>query len=57
VLEWMKGTALRPVLTRLREDQHEPFLSVYGAKLLAAYPAGAYGTLFPFRRLFLLARR
>jgi trans-aconitate 2-methyltransferase len=57
VLEWMKGTALRPVLTRLREDQQEPFLSMYGAKLLAAYPPGAHGTLFPFRRLFLLARR
>jgi trans-aconitate 2-methyltransferase len=57
VLEWMKGTALRPVLTRLREDQREPFLSVYGVKLLAAYPPGTHGTLFPFRRLFLLARR
>jgi len=56
-LEWMKGTALRPVLTRLREDQQEPFLAVYSAKLLAAYPPGAHGTLFPFRRLFLLARR
>lgn len=57
VLEWMKGTALRPVLTRLREDQQEPFLAVYGAKLLAAYPPGVHGSLFPFRRLFLLARR
>jgi len=57
VLEWMKGTALRPVLTRLGKDQHEPFLSVYGAKLRAAYPAGSAGTLFPFRRLFFVVRR
>jgi trans-aconitate 2-methyltransferase len=56
VLEWMKGTALRPVLTRLSQNQHEQFLSVYGAKLRVAYPAGSFGTLFPFRRLFFVAR-
>jgi len=56
VLEWMKGTALRPVLTRLSQDRHEQFLSVYGAKLRVAYPAGSFGTLFPFRRLFFMAR-
>jgi len=56
VLEWMKGTALRPVLTRLTKDQHEPFLDLYGARLREAYPLGSYGTLFPFRRLFFVAR-
>ncbi|MBI3301024.1 MAG: methyltransferase domain-containing protein [Deltaproteobacteria bacterium] len=56
VLEWMKGTALRPILTRLSEDQHEQFLAVYGSKLRAAYPASRHGTLFPFRRLFFVAR-
>ncbi|HJY82215.1 MAG TPA: methyltransferase domain-containing protein [Candidatus Binatia bacterium] len=56
VLEWMKGTALRPVLTRLSQGQHEQFLSVYGAKLRAAYPTSGFGTLFPFRRLFFVAR-
>jgi trans-aconitate 2-methyltransferase len=57
VLEWMKGTGLRPVLTRLGEAQHEQFLSVYGAQLRAAYPVSAVGTLYPFRRLFFVARR
>jgi trans-aconitate 2-methyltransferase len=57
VLEWMKGTGLRPVLTRLNEAQREPFLSAYGAQLRAAYPASAVGTLYPFRRLFFVARR
>lgn len=56
VLEWMKGTALRPVLTRLSQDQHEQFLAVYRAKLRAAYPESSFGTLFPFRRLFFVAR-
>lgn len=56
VLEWMKGTALRPVLTRFSGGQMEEFFSVYGSKLRAAYPASPYGTLFPFRRLFFVAR-
>ncbi len=56
VLEWMKGTALRPVFTRLNTSQQEQFLSVYGATLRTAYPANQYGTLFPFRRLFFVAR-
>ncbi|MGH7965377.1 MAG: methyltransferase domain-containing protein [Candidatus Binatia bacterium] len=56
VLEWMKGTALRPILTRLGSDEQAQVLSCYGAKLRAAYPAGAHGTLFPFRRLFFVAR-
>jgi trans-aconitate 2-methyltransferase len=57
VLEWMKGTALRPILTRLRVDQQAQFLSVYGSRLRQAYPVGSHGTVFPFRRLFFVARR
>src|SRR5262249_44032672 len=57
VLEWMKGTGLRPVLTRLSRDQHDAFLSLYGARLRAAYPVSSFGTLYPFRRLFFVARR
>jgi trans-aconitate 2-methyltransferase len=56
-LEWMKGTALRPVFTRLAPDQHEAFLTTYGVKLRAAYPERPYGTIFPFRRLFFIARK
>lgn len=57
VLEWMKGTALRPVLSRLPEQQHGAFLAVYGERLAAAYPPGPHGTPFPFRRLFFIAQR
>lgn len=57
VLEWMKGTALRPVFTRLAPEHHQEFLADYGAKLRAAYPERSYGTLLPFRRLFFVAQR
>ncbi|MEV6212587.1 methyltransferase domain-containing protein [Kitasatospora sp. NPDC051914] len=58
VLEWVKGTALRPVLARLADpaDRAE-FLAEYGALLREAYPAGEQGTVFPFRRIFAVARR
>ncbi|MFC5666705.1 methyltransferase domain-containing protein [Kitasatospora misakiensis] len=53
VLEWVKGTALRPVLTRLTDRaERAAFLAEYGALLREAYPAGPHGTVFPFRRIF-----
>lgn len=57
VLEWMKGTALRPVLTALPADGHETFLAEYGALLRDAYPATAHGTVLPYRRVFAVGRR
>jgi trans-aconitate 2-methyltransferase len=58
VLEWVKGTALRPVLTRLRDaGDRGAFLEEYRGLLREAYPAGAQGTVFPFRRIFAVARR
>ncbi|MFD5464546.1 methyltransferase domain-containing protein [Kitasatospora sp. NPDC127059] len=53
VLEWVKGTALRPVLGRLTDPaERAAFLAEYGGLLREAYPAGPYGTVFPFRRIF-----
>jgi trans-aconitate 2-methyltransferase len=59
VLEWVKGTALRPVLTVLGEGSPDAatFLAEYAARLREAYPATAHGTVFPFRRIFAVARR
>lgn len=57
VLEWVRGTALRPVLNALPTDLHDSFLSEYGARLLEAYPAQSFGTLLPFKRVFFAARR
>jgi trans-aconitate 2-methyltransferase len=52
VLEWVKGTALRPVLSRLDGTDREEFLADYAGALRAAYPAQPFGTVFPFRRTF-----
>ncbi|UGY91856.1 trans-aconitate 2-methyltransferase [Streptomyces gobiensis] len=59
VLEWVKGTALRPVLTALAEDPgaREEFLLEYRDRLREAYPQGPHGTVFPFRRIFVVARK
>jgi trans-aconitate 2-methyltransferase len=57
VLEWYKGTGLRPVLAVLDADQAADFLADYGQRIRAAYPPGPFGTIFPFRRVFTVARR
>jgi trans-aconitate 2-methyltransferase len=59
VLEWMKGTALRPVLDMLAGDEAatRDFLGELATMLAAAYPAGPAGTVFPFRRTFAVGRR
>jgi len=59
VLGWVKGTALRPYLARLEgTDLAQPFLDACAAGLRKAYPPRTDGrTLFPFRRLFFVARR
>ncbi|MEU6476030.1 trans-aconitate 2-methyltransferase [Streptomyces sp. NPDC047017] len=59
VLDWVKGTGLRPVLTALADDPQacEDFLAEYRAALRTAYPAGPHGTPFPFRRVFAVATK
>jgi trans-aconitate 2-methyltransferase len=57
VLEWYKGTGLRPVLDVLDADQAADFLADYGARVRAAYPPSSFGTVFPFRRVFAVAHR
>ncbi|MFG2943701.1 trans-aconitate 2-methyltransferase [Streptomyces adustus] len=59
VLDWVKGTGLRPVLTALADDPaaREEFVTAYRGVLREAYPAGPHGTLFPFRRVFAVARK
>ncbi|MER5929635.1 trans-aconitate 2-methyltransferase [Streptomyces sp. NPDC002054] len=59
VLDWVKGTALRPVLTALGKDHEavDAFLLQYRDLLRDAYPPGPRGTVFPFRRIFAIARR
>lgn len=58
VLDWTKGTALRPVLTALDDDPAaaREFVGQYRDLLRTAYPPGPHGTVFPFRRIFAVAR-
>jgi trans-aconitate 2-methyltransferase len=56
VLEWVKGTGLRPFLNGLEEDERAIFQKEYAQRLREAYPVRADGkTLYPFRRLFIVA--
>ncbi|MFJ2831567.1 trans-aconitate 2-methyltransferase [Streptomyces sp. NPDC087263] len=57
VLDWVKGTGLRPILTELGAADSEAFVAEYRAALREAYPATEHGTVFPFRRIFAVARR
>ncbi|MDT0323332.1 trans-aconitate 2-methyltransferase [Streptomyces millisiae] len=59
VLDWVRGTGLRPVLAALADDPEarDAFLTEYRTALRAAYPPTAHGTLFPFRRIFAVATR
>lgn len=58
VVEWTRGSALRPLLAALSFEAGEAFESLYREKLRRAYPQQPDGkTLFPFRRLFIVARK
>ncbi len=57
VLEWVRGTALRPVLAALG-DEAPSFEAAYAAALREAYPPDATGrTVLAFRRIFAVGRR
>lgn len=57
VLEWVRGTALRPLLAALSPADATEFEEAYRERLAEAYPVGPHGTLYPFRRIFAVGRR
>jgi trans-aconitate 2-methyltransferase len=57
VVEWTKGTGLRPYLEALGEPDRSGFLAAYAARITAAYPKQPDGrTLLPFRRIFFVVQ-
>jgi trans-aconitate 2-methyltransferase len=56
VLEWIKGTGLRPVLAALDEADRAEFVGEYAARLRVAFPREPWGTVLPFRRIFVVAQ-
>jgi trans-aconitate 2-methyltransferase len=58
VKEWTKGTWLTRYLDILQGEEKAAFEAAYGERVARAYPKNASGqTLFPFRRLFMVAQR
>ncbi len=56
VVDWYRGSGLRPVLSALPPAEAEEFLAGYRDLIRAAYPPAPYGTVLPFRRVFVVAR-
>jgi len=58
VVEWAKGTSLRPFLDPLDVEERAAFTAEYARRVAPHFPPQADGrTLFPFRRLFIVAVR
>ena len=58
VVEWTRGSALRPLLDGLEEPDRSRFEAEYATRVARAYPPRSDGrTLFPFRRLFIVGNR
>lgn len=56
IVEWFKGSALRPYLDALDGAERVQFLERYRDEVASAYPALSDGTvLLPFPRLFIVA--
>ena len=58
IVEWTKGTMLRPILDNLSDEEGVAFLDSYTEKVAKAYPHRVDGkTVFPFKRLFIVATK
>ena len=54
--DWIKGTALVPILAVLDAGEQKAFMERLAERLAEQYPPESDGrTLFPFRRRFIIA--
>jgi trans-aconitate 2-methyltransferase len=58
IVEWFRGSGLRPFLAPLEDDMRRDFAAAYSVRIAQAYPARFDGrVLLRFPRLFILAVR
>jgi trans-aconitate 2-methyltransferase len=58
VVEWFKGSGLRPFIAPLEQAEQQAYLDRYRAAVSRAYPALPDGmVLLPFPRLFIVGTR
>jgi trans-aconitate 2-methyltransferase len=57
IVEWFKGTGLRPFLDPLDAQERAEYLARYAEGLARLFPAQSGGVLLPFPRLFVMAQR
>ena len=57
MFRWISGTGARPVLNALPDPVRAEFEREYRGRLREAYPARPYGTVLPFRRIFVVAHK
>ncbi len=58
IVEFVRSTGLRPFLDPLSDAERKEFIAIYTARIAAAYPPLADGSvLLAYPRLFLVAER
>lgn len=57
VFDWISSTGARPIIQALPEGLREEFVDEYKDALREAYPHTPHGTVFPFERVFAVARQ